>query len=97
MFRSKAFGQETEKFEQTLRDELQKKFKAFKTEFIRFAEQKARDFINPDIENFKKNLQEDFYDNMEKVMVAIEKIKVQYNEGGPKFPTSQLVLMENVN
>lgn len=48
-FKSKAVGQDTQQFEQLLREGLSKKYKDIKLEFSKYCKTKALEFLDVDI------------------------------------------------
>ncbi|CDW76855.1 guanylate-binding n-terminal domain containing protein [Stylonychia lemnae] len=84
-FKQKAVGQEIQEFELQLRDGISKKHKEIKLEFIRFCKSKAYAFLENDVQNLKRNLQNDMYDSIDKFLEDIDKLKQKYNESGPIF------------
>ena len=84
-FKSKAVGQEIQEYELQLREGISKKNKDIKQDFIRYCKSKAQHFLEADIDSIKKNLQNDIYENMDKFMEDLERMKSKYYEQGPNF------------
>jgi len=61
---------------------------------MRYCKTKAHQFLEVDIQNIKRNLQNDMYDCMDKFMEDIEKLKNKYNESGPIFSARTEIFSE---
>jgi hypothetical protein len=78
-----------------LRDGISKKSQAFKAEFVRFCELKAKEFLGAEVERVRRNLQDDQYKSIDAVLEEVDKIKTHFNTQGPKFSTSATILADH--
>ena len=93
-FKEKALGQDLTEFENSLRDKISESLHQLKQEFVSYCQNKAKTYLEKDVERLNKNLQAGMYGTLEAALVDIEQIKVSFNKLGPKFNGSQLILTE---
>ena len=55
---------------------------------MKYCETKAREFLEPEVQAFRKKLHEDFYKSMDMVQEEIDVIKQRFQTNGPKFAGS---------
>lgn len=85
LFKQKAVGQDIQGFESLLREGISKKYKEIKAEFARACRQQALEFLEPEIQIIKRNIQNNIYEDFEKVREAIEGVRARFMEGQPEF------------
>ena len=80
--------------ENQLRDGISKQNQKIKQSFQRFCEGKAREFLDPEIKQVSKKLQEDHYKSMDAVQEEINSLKDKFETNGPKFTGSSTIFAE---
>ena len=80
--------------EKKLRDGISQRHQKIKAQFTRYCEGKAKEFLEPEIQQVRKRLQEDFYKSMDAVQEEIDNIKQRFITRGPKFNGSQIIFAE---
>jgi len=71
-FKDKALGQDVTEFENILRDKISDCLHYFKREFVSYCTNKAKSFLEKDVERLSKNLQQNMYTTLDAALVDIE-------------------------
>jgi hypothetical protein len=77
-----------------LREGVSKKHKEIKQDFKKFCTTKAHDYLASDVNNIKKNLQNDIYDSIEKFQEDLETMKSRFMESSPVFSGRKEILLD---
>jgi hypothetical protein len=77
-----------------LREGVSKKHKDIKLDFKKFCTIKAHEYLAGDVNNIKKNLQNDIYDSIEKFKEDIDTMKSRFMENGPVFSGRKEILLD---
>ena len=88
MFKQKALGTEVTDYERMLREGMSRSSQKLKAQFLKFCETKAKEYLDPEIQEVRKKLHDDFYKSMDMVQEEIDVIRQRFTTHGPKYAGS---------
>ena len=88
MFKQKALGTEVTDYERMLREGMSRSSQKLKAQFLKFCETKAKEYLDPEIQEVRKKLHDDFYKSMDMVQEEIDVIRQRFTTLGPKYAGS---------
>jgi len=81
-------------YERMLREGISRSSQKLKAQFLKHCESKAKEFLDPEIQEVRKKLHEDFFKSMDMVQEEIDVIKQRFQTHGPKYSGSQQCFAE---